>query len=119
MYKALNLGSVSKTSQALSSPNLGVGLNPVLAAETFRKMNPVPGTTAPALSPHPTAPANTESPRSEHRRSLLIDPTSHIPAPTPVTTDRYVKAACRLDKAKATGPTGLGNAHISHHVHPG
>ena len=41
MYEALNLGSVSKTSQALSSPNLGVGLNPVLAAETFRKMNPV------------------------------------------------------------------------------
>lgn len=37
---ALNLGSVSKASQALSNPNLGVNLNPVLAAETFRKMNP-------------------------------------------------------------------------------
>ena len=43
---ALNLGSVSKASQALSNPNLGVNLNPVLAAETLRKMNPVPGTTA-------------------------------------------------------------------------
>ena len=111
---ALNLGSVSKASQLLSSPAAIATISPEAALAEFRAVNPLPGQEAPLLPPHPDDAGRGQAPPGTRTRSPLAPPPtpSRNRNPEPLPLKAYMKAARSLDKAKAKGPTGLGNGHL-------
>jgi hypothetical protein len=114
---ALNLGSVSKASQLLSNPAATASVTAEEAVAKFTAINPLPGQPAPPLHPHPGEagqphpnPDNVE-PGTRTRAPLAPTANPH-PQPEPLPVRAYLKAARSLDRAKAKGSTGLGNAHL-------
>jgi len=108
---ALNMGSVSKASQLLSSPATIASITAEQAVAEFQAVNPLPGQVAPPLPPHPDA-EDQQTTHGTRTRSPLDPPTNPNRDPDPLPTQAFLKAAKSLDKAKAKGSTGLGNGHL-------
>ena len=108
---ALSMGSVSKAGQILSSPATVAAITPEEAVAEFKAVNPLPGQDAPPLPPHPDG--GDQCPAQGNRVRSPLAPTPNPNGdPDPLPLQTFLKAARSLDKAKAKGPTGLGNGHL-------